>query len=938
MARQISTPVVLEHQNIVIGSEVVTIKGASIPALIRDVDYIMDYEKGELFFLTSGAALQFSQLIDQNGIDVNYSYEVDFSTPSLLESQLEVFDEVASRISDFKLQVVNSPIANVSRILNQTTQEEYTPTSIHENQITFSGIIPPRTTDLSAIATKLTSTSFDSTYKRHLNTIEITYPSKYRANLNPITSLDKIRSISQYSQLLVIGGEETLPLMITLAVPRESSDIQLFTGARTLKKSTIFLIQGTDYTFTFTNQLADTDYKNLAVAILPSGVQKIRTNNLYLNLGFSENFSLTQLNFFETKTHHINQRITFTTNTSSSLSLLPRYVEVGSVSDLFKAPIIQVIDPSTNLVFIEGQDYTINTTQRTITKTNNSRITSEAIVYYIESRVLQAYFTLVSDIVLVDYVWSNNALNWSSLRKEVPITQNVSLQKNAQFVSLSDVPVDYTKVLMYLKGDFKKTPVMVPISFNTSTLRLHFGPALPKEGDFILEYISMSQPIRENAPYFVTYKYGATRDILRNRFAPLFGLTNTQTQREEVISLAGGSTQAQLSRSPTDLTQVMIFAEGDQQEVIVSTPLSFDGATRTLTFTSISRSGRYVFRYPTDGFDTKNLRTAITKLLETFNEGPTLNAFETIIAGFTSTPPDIESRLLDRFVLPNKQHTIGNQLALSAFESSPSLEDGSSSVTYIPARFNLGALIEQSKEGYIKARSANNIGIQEGTLEFLTGTLFEANDGKLHYFFDLAGKDPYKNRFSIYKSKNNKLNFDIWDNKGQLFRTTADVTQVYNTEIIELKVGATTAKLSYPATPANLDLNDNKTPDLYDGLETKFIIMPETPTFPASYKKASIKVLSYDAATNVVTFEPVGFNGRYIFSYVGGLTKFEETENMIAVTWKLHTLDGQPPFYRLYINGQKIINQTLQDIGFEAGESDQSLYDESQYDVDVFES
>jgi hypothetical protein len=937
MARQISTPVVLEHQNIVVGSEVVTIKGASIPALIRDVDYIMDYEKGELFFLTSGAALQFSQLIDQNGIDVNYSYEVDFSTPTLLESQLEVYDEVASRISDFKLQVVNSPITNVSRILNQTTQEEYTPLSIHENQITFSGIVPPRTTDLSAIATKLSSTNFDFSNKRHLNTLEIVYPSKYRASLNPIISLDKVRSTSQHSQLLVIGDEEILPITIVLAVPRESSDIQLFTGARTLKKSTTFLVQGTDYTFSFANQLADTDFKNLSITLLPSGVQKIRTNNLYLNLGFSENFALTQLNFFETKTHHINQRITFT-STIASLSLLPRYVEVGSVSDLFKSPTIQVVDPSSNLIFVEGQDYTLNTTQRIISKTTNSRISSEVIVYYIEARTLQAYFTLVSDVVLVDYVWSNNALNWSSLRKEVPITQNVFLQRNAQFVSLSDVPIDYTKVLMYRKNDFRKTPVMVPISFNTSTLRLHFGPALPKEGDFVLEYVSMSQPIRENAPYFVTYKYGATRDVLRNRFAPLFGLTNTQTQREEVISLAGGSTQAQLSRSPTDITQVMIFAEGDQQETIVSTPLSFDGATRTITFTSISRSGRYIFRYPTDGFDTKNLRTAVTKLLETFNEGPTLNAFETIIAGFTSTPPDIESRLLDRFVLPNKQHTIGNQLALSAFQVSPPLEDGSESITYLPARFNLGALIEQSKEGYIKARAANNIGIQEGTLEFLTGTLFEANDSKLHYFFDLVGKDPYKNRFSIYKSKNNKLNFDIWDNKGQLFRQTADVTQVYNTEIIELKVGATTAKLSYPATPANLDLNSNQTPDLYDGLETKFIIMPETPTFPASFKKASIKVLSYNAATNIVTFEPVGFNGRYIFSYVGGLTKFEETENMIAVTWKLHTLDGQPPFYRLYINGQKIINQTLQDIGFEAGESDQSLYDESQYDEAVFES
>ena len=38
MSRAISTPIVLKHNNIVPGSEVITIRGSSIPALIRDVD------------------------------------------------------------------------------------------------------------------------------------------------------------------------------------------------------------------------------------------------------------------------------------------------------------------------------------------------------------------------------------------------------------------------------------------------------------------------------------------------------------------------------------------------------------------------------------------------------------------------------------------------------------------------------------------------------------------------------------------------------------------------------------------------------------------------------------------------------------------------------------------------------------------------------------
>jgi hypothetical protein len=233
--------------------------------------------------------------------------------------------------------------------------------------------------------------------------------------------------------------------------------------------------------------------------------------------------------------------------------------------------------------------------------------------------------------------------------------------------------------------------------------------------------------------------------------------------------------------------------------------------------------------------------------------------------------------------------------------------------------------------------TVSNIDLPEGTLEFLTGVVFDPNDKREHFFVDIQGADPQRNRFCIYKSKNNKLNFDIWDDKGQLFRTSADVNQIYSTEIILLKAGATTAVLSFNATPASLDINSNGTPDLYDALETAFIIMPETPTFPAAFLKKSIKVTSYDATTRTVTFEPVDFSGNYVFSYVGGLTKFEDTANFIAVTWKLHTHDGKPPFYRLYTNGIRVINQTLENLNFTAAPTTEGLYDSAQYDIDVFE-
>lgn len=936
MVREISTAIVLENQNLVPGSEVVTIKGAPISALIRDSDYIIDYALGELRFLASGAAVEFSQLIEQNGIDVAYSYSVDFTDPSLFESQLEVFDEVATRVTDFRFQVKNGPLTNVSRVLNQTTQEQYQVIAISDNQVVFTGNQAPRTTDLERISTNLDQISFDDEVLRHVNNLSIIYPSKFTPELNPITEINQLQSTSKQLTLLAIGGEENLPTTISVPVSREAADIQLFTGGRTLKSSNSQLIQSTDYSFEFANTQATTDYKTLTIQLTPSAIQKIRTNNLYLNLAFEEVGNIIENNLFSTTTHHVNQTID-STGSEGELTLLPRLVEIGPLSDNIVSPLIEVYDPVTKFKFEENIDYQISTTQKKITFLSTGRVTStEVLIYYIEQRNINVSFTLISDVVLIDYVWSNNALNWSNLSKQVPVTENKVLVKDTQFITLTASPLDFNQVLIYLKDDFTKKPQSTAISYNQAARRLHIE-SIPVDGNYVIEYQSISQPVTEGSPYFVSYKYGATRDVLRNKFARMVGIDNAQTNREEVKALAGGTTSTQLSRSPLDLDQVKIFLEGDRQEVQVATATNFDGATRTLTFTSLPGAARYIFRYPTDGFDTKNLRTAVEKLYETFPVGPTLSSFENIISGFVSTPAEITTGLTNRFVLPSQDHTSGNQIAAKPFETSSPLDDGTESVSFLPARFNLGAIIESSKQGYVRAPASSNIGLLEGTLEFLTGVVFEVNDNKFHYFVDVMGDDPRKNRFSLYKSNRGSINFDIWDNKGQLFRAAVDVNQVYNTEIIQLEAGDNTAVLSFDATPAQLDLNDNDTPDLYDGLETKFIILPETPTFPEDFRRGSIKVLAYDPPTRTVTFEPVDFTGRYVFSYVGGLTKFEETENFIAATWKLHTHDGEPPFYRLYINGRRIINQTLENIDFTSGAEDKSQYDSAQYDIDVYE-
>lgn len=934
MAQEITTPIILQHSNVVVGTEVVTVKETSFPALIRDVDYIINYQKGTINFIDTGMAIELSSLIEKNGVDVAYSYQVNLSDPSLFESQIEVYGEVATRVTDFKISTKNSPVTEVIRVFNSTTLEEYTATSVHQNTILFSGENPPKIDSLKNISSTLSSTNYDFDKGRIVKQYSIVYPKKYSPELNPITTILSTKSLSSASYLVVIGGEEVLNPTISIYAPYEVQNIQLLTGGKTLRSSRTILTAGVDYTFTTTNILQYSDFKSINITLAPSAIQKIRTNNLYMNLSFNETRLGIDSNIVTLSNQSINEKLTFTSNVSDLL-LLPRQAKSSESSDQLITPSILVIDTSSDKVFVEGVDYSVNFTQRKITKLPGSTIQSVATIYYLDDRIITFDFSLVADVIVIDYVWSNNALNWTSQQKVIPITEVKILNKNIRSIQLRYIPIDYTKTKIYLKSDYTKSQVTQITSFNQDTKKL-LVEALPSDGEYVFEYDYKSQPIEQGAPYYVTYKYGATREVLKNRHSKLVGIESTSTLKEELFSLLAGSTKVTLTRAPLNLDTLQIFLEGDFLEGQVATPLRFDSATYQLYFTSLFTSGRYVFRYETNGFDTRNLRIATSKLYENFKEGPTMQGFLNIIAGFVSTPPEVTSGLDSRFTIASNDHSQGNELNLLDFTSSSPLEDGTPTVSYLPSRFNLGILFDSSKQGYVKAPASSNLGFPEGTLEFLAGTIFNANDGLEHYFIDVRSDNPRKNRFSLYKSKNNKLNFDIWDNKGQLFRSSLDVTQIYHTEIIELKAGDSTAILSYSATPATIDQNNNQTPDLYEALETKFIIMPETPTFPASYKKASIKVLGYDPTSRQVSFEPVSFTGRYVFSYVGGLVKFEEAENFIAITWKMHTFDGQPPFYRLYVNGRKVINTTLQDIDLTVSPTKVSTYENSKYDIDVY--
>lgn len=939
MTREITTPIVLAHKNIVPGSEVVSVKGSSIPRLIRNSDYLMDYVNGELRFLSDGAGIELSNLIEQNGLDIEYSYQLDLSDPNFFESQKEVFDEVVLRVSPFVVRVKNGPLNDVGRLFNLSTQETYAIDSISGNEITFSGINPPRVETLDRIPTILSSSTYEASRDAVLNTYRIQYPSQFTPNLNPVNALDSIQSQNTYMRIILLGGQDFFSNNISLPVPLEATDIQLVTGSRTLRRSNIVLQKGVDYTISFEPRPSIINHQILKINLTSSAEQKIRTNSLYAKFLYTEIATLQEpsIGTFSTITHPINEVIEFTT-ADQSLTYFFREVATGDLVDELILPTIVVLNPDTSVIYEEGKDYTLSITQKKIKKLPNGRIGSRALVIYKDTKELKASFSLTADIVLADYVWGTNSINWSTARKQIARTEVQRLTQNQQFIILSSTPLDYRQVLIYFKDDYSRMSQTSPLNYNPAARRLQVDP-LPASGEYVIEYTATSEPLAEGTPYFVSYRYGATRRTVQERFARLMGLNTTTTQREEVKSLAAGQTTTILSRSPTDLDTVIIFNEGDPQETPIASAVNYNNITGVLMFTSIPSSGRKVIRYLTNGFDTNSLRRALAALFQNFNEGPTRLGYENIIAGFVDTEPTIESGASSRFLLPNIEHTIGNPIADKQFQSSPPLSDGSDSVGFQPARFNLGAHFESSKGSFITAPVASNVSLLEGTIEMLIGVAFAPNDSELHYFFDIGQPNSRQNRISLYKSKQNSLNFDIWDTRGQLFRTAADVRQIYFTEILHLSAGATTVTIAHPATPAQIDLDNNQTPDFYEGLETRFIIMPETNTFPPTFKKAAIKVLAYDPPTRTVTFEPVPFSGRYVLSYVTGLPQYEETENFIAVSWKLHTLDGEMPFYKLYVNGVPIVNQRLANIEdiLDITTDNKSRYDSTNYDQGVYE-
>lgn len=106
---------------------------------VKDLDYYIDNND---FVATSGRSLQNSIAI------VSFSYQQKFveNVDYRAETHIEVLNEQVNSnlLSTYTLKTKNAPITKVFSIYNQTSGETYQPISFYKNEITFSGLNPPK--------------------------------------------------------------------------------------------------------------------------------------------------------------------------------------------------------------------------------------------------------------------------------------------------------------------------------------------------------------------------------------------------------------------------------------------------------------------------------------------------------------------------------------------------------------------------------------------------------------------------------------------------------------------------------------------------------------------------------------------------------------------------------------------------------------------------
>lgn len=820
-------PIKLQHENLLPGSEVVTVPGGQYVALVRDEDYTIDYVNGIISVLLTGKVGQLPGA-GTAGVDLNVTYrrKIDFEQEFFLESHIEVFDEVATVTGTFELEVANGPIGDVFRVFNKTTGEEYTLDSFLDQTILIAGLDAPRTLDLTDQTAELRSRTLAD--GRFLNIAGIIVGEELTpAKEHLISSFGNVDSTTGY-RTLVQGGIDTLETTYAFEVTPEVIDIEITTGSRALRTSTQRLVLNVDYTVSI-----DEDALTMAIVLTDTGLTKIGTNSAFYRL--FKTHRIRELNLYDGEdlldTEHrvtyceqfISEVSTFDSNGLAVLTKFEPFIEIGAEIDTRAFPSLIVTNQAGTITFIEGEDYTIDTAfgrlVRVPTSTRVAELGQTVKVIYIDNQTLVVdTLTIAQDVVIVDYDYGTNSINWTPSFNDEAVQEIRRINEGTRFFSLQQYPVD-EEVRVYRTLDNEREQEVEVVSVDLSSGRVEIVSA-PATATYFVEYTARDQVFDPNVNYFVSYNYGARKRALVENFATLLGLTTGTVTRTETFDLINKQSSVQLSFAPTDPSRVVIYTTGDPDKTPITTIRSFDPATNTLHFVPLINAANYTVEYPVIGYNTEELRKAIIALIQSFRLGSTKLSVEQLVRALTDLTPDVVESISNGFNLGT------DFLQPLPAIASPEQSDGSSSIAFVPSRFNSGLELKASRNAWVGYGALNNLRVEEGSFSFLLGTLWDGDDGQTHQFLDMVGTDDFTNRITLYKNQRNSLVFEVHDENSNLRRVTTDVTRTPRNEIIYLQEGQSSAQLQFSPANTIVDFNADGQADIFDANRTEFIITP----------------------------------------------------------------------------------------------------------------
>lgn len=814
-------PIKLQHEDLVPGSEVVTIAGGQFVALVRDEDYTIDYQNG-ILSIDLDAAVSFNLMPDEDlPIDVSYRYQVDFEQGVFLESHVEQVNEVAAITDLLRLRTSNSPITDVFRVFNKTTREEYTVETFMDDTIIIDGENPPSVVSLTRQPTSLSDRVFD--VEHFENTITLQLADAFSpASEHPISTVDTIRSTTSARELIQ-GGVDAVETSYQIEITRDVTGIVLLTGSTLFRRSTTELTRFTDYVTTVSE-----DGQQLTISLTDLGIEKIGTNSLFYRLQkiFSplSNAIDNEQHTIQFNENYISEVAVFSQGQANLVKLTP-FIEAGQEIDNLIFPSLVVTNQSGTVGYIQGRDFYIDTALRRLIRIESSPTLSPdqvVRVAYVDQQQYSADITIAEDVVIVDYTWGTNSLDWSPSIQDTLTQQQVQLKEGARGLTLDQFPAN-DQVTVTLLGQQGSALEIEVNSVDIVNRRVSIQPA-PISATYTVTYTARKQVFDPQQGYYCTYKYGARKRALQDNWAALLGLQTGTVARQEVFDLINNQSSQVLSDAPISIEDVQIYLTGDPDKSPLATATRFNQTTSTLEFTPITSAGNYTIEYTVSGFETQQLRTAILALIQAFLTGPTQQSVENIGEAFTGLVPEVIDSIDNGFDLSNDE--TGDFLNPLPPTISPALSDGSNSIEFEPSRFANGLAIKSVNDSFVGYNALSNISSSQGTIQFLLGNRWDGNDGLTHRLFDTVGTDEFTNRITCYKNKKGRLAFEIHDANSKLFRVTSDITRLPRYEIRYLEAGDATTTLDYSPAYTIEDLNANGQSDIFEANRTEFVITP----------------------------------------------------------------------------------------------------------------